>query len=191
MNNTCRRGNQPANQRSNCSNHTLSAAEMGISHLYIAMRQWSCMCGDLSRQLMDGSAPLNLHVWSTWSSFGSVGSRGSLPMPSRGCDAGRVGRPNSRAHVDPHVDSNIGMEYGKPNQCCIPLINSKLMYAPTHANNVCGALFSVCIAQRFWKLVVCCALTRPKHMLIKLLAVGRSLDQAYKQGFSRSRCTMQ
>ena len=60
-------------------------------------------------------------------------------MPLRGCDAGKLGKPNTRAHVGPKVDSNIGMEYGKPNQCCIPLINSRLMYAPIHANSVCRA----------------------------------------------------
>ena len=80
------------------------------------------------------------HVSSSFSSLGS------LPMPLRGCDAGKVGKPNTRAHVGPKVDSNIGMEYGNPNQCCIPLINSKLMYAPIHANNVCRSFpFVFCL----------------------------------------------
>ena len=63
-----------------------------------------------------------------------------LPMPLRGCDAGKVGKLNTRAHVGPNVDNSIGIEQDKPNQCCIPLISNKLMYEPTHANNICRAI---------------------------------------------------
>lgn len=48
------------------------------------------------------------------------------------------------------------MECGKPNQCCIPLINNRLIYAPIHASIVCRAFpFVLCLRNTVFPRVAC------------------------------------
>ena len=69
----------------------------------------------------------------------------SIPKQFMGCDDGRVGRPNTKAHVGPNVESNSGMDQCMFIHCCIPPISSKLRNVPIHASVDCKPL--QCYAQ--------------------------------------------
>lgn len=64
----------------------------------------------------------------------------SIPKQFMGFDDGKVGRPNTRAHVGPKVESNSGMDQCMFIHCCIPPISNKLRNVPIQAKVDCKSL---------------------------------------------------